>query len=154
MLQCVAVCCSVVYIYDSWGIHSKRELLQCDAECCSVLQSVAECCRVLQRYISMTHGASTASFWGHSSSRSAAPSDNLAELIAQDPNACMNFVLTAGPTSESITAVMRQFFANCVCKEISGEPRMEDLHDVKKKIEADARGNRDNRDKKFHTVCV
>ena len=116
-----------------------------------MLQCVAECCRVLQQYIFMIRGAYTASFWGQSSSRSAAPSDNLAELIAQDPNACMNFVLTAGPTSESITAVMRQFFANCVCKEISGEPRMEDLQDVKKKIEADARGTRD---KKFHTVCV
>jgi len=33
MLQCVAVCCSV---------------LQCVAVCCSVLQCVAVCCSVLQ----------------------------------------------------------------------------------------------------------
>ena len=33
MLQCVAVCCSV---------------LQCVAVCCSVLKGVAGCCRVLQ----------------------------------------------------------------------------------------------------------
>ena len=34
MLQCVALCCSV---------------LQCVAVCCSVLQCVAVCCSVLQR---------------------------------------------------------------------------------------------------------
>jgi len=36
VLQCVAVCCSVCSV------------LQCVAECCRVLQSVAECCSVLQ----------------------------------------------------------------------------------------------------------
>jgi len=39
MLQCVAVCCSV---------------LQCVALCCSVLQSVAMCCSVLERSFRMS----------------------------------------------------------------------------------------------------
>jgi len=139
VLQSVAECCRV---------------LQSGAVCCSVLQSVAVCCRVLQQYMHMTHGASTESFWGHSTSRVAGPSDILAELIAKDANACVNFVLAAGPTSESISAIMRQFGAKCVCKEITGSPRMEDLQDVKKNIEADARGCASNEDTKCNTVCV
>jgi len=42
MLQCVAVCCSV---------------LQCVAVCCSVLQCVAVCCSVLQGCSELTYVA-------------------------------------------------------------------------------------------------
>jgi len=51
MLQCIAVCCSVLQcdllrspLNNVPGFKS----LQCVAVCCSVLQCVAVCCRVLQ----------------------------------------------------------------------------------------------------------
>jgi len=103
-------------------------------------------------YIHDNHA--TASFWGHSMRRSASSSQNLAELIAKDPNACVCLVLAAGPTSESISAIMQQFGAKCESKEITGAPRMEDLQDVKRKIEADAKERTLNVDKKFHRVCL
>ena len=43
MLQCVAVCCSVLRCAAVC-----RSVLQCVAVCCSVLQCVAACCSVLQ----------------------------------------------------------------------------------------------------------
>ena len=62
MLQCVAVCCSVLQcvvgmwneISATWELHYEGEnvvccsVVQCGAVSCSVLQSVAVCCRVLQ----------------------------------------------------------------------------------------------------------
>jgi len=64
VLQCVAVCCSVLQfvtkgcsthlqrlIQDAVAVHSVAEycsLLQCVTECCRVLQSAAVCCVVLQ----------------------------------------------------------------------------------------------------------
>jgi len=42
VLQCVAVCCSMLrYVSERCGV------LSCDAACCSVLQRVAACCSVL-----------------------------------------------------------------------------------------------------------
>ena len=41
MLQCVAVCCSVLQC-----VAVCCSVLQCDAVCCSVLQCVAVCCSV------------------------------------------------------------------------------------------------------------
>jgi len=51
VLQCVAVCCSVLQgrvdlIFSSLWVCSS--VLQCVAVCCSVLQCVAVCCSVLQ----------------------------------------------------------------------------------------------------------
>ena len=43
MLQCVAVCCSVLQC-----VAVCCSVLQCSAVCCSVLQCVAVCCNVLQ----------------------------------------------------------------------------------------------------------
>ena len=43
MLQCVAVCCSVLQC-----VAKCCSVLQCVAVCCSVLQCVAVCCSVLQ----------------------------------------------------------------------------------------------------------
>ena len=43
MLQCVAVCCSVLQC-----VVVCCSVLQCVAVCCSVLQRVAVCCSVLQ----------------------------------------------------------------------------------------------------------
>ena len=42
VLQCVAVCCSVVQC-----VAVCCSVMQCDAVCCSVLQCVAVCCSVL-----------------------------------------------------------------------------------------------------------
>ena len=50
MLQCVAVCCSVLQcaaVCCSVLQRETRETLQCLAACCSVLQCVAVCCNVL-----------------------------------------------------------------------------------------------------------
>jgi len=52
VLQCVAVCCSVlqrVAVRCSNGYTVCCSVLQCVAVCCSVLQYVAVCCSVLQR---------------------------------------------------------------------------------------------------------
>jgi len=56
VLQCVAVCCSVLQCSVlQWGdnqtIQNKacRNILQCIAICCSALQRVAACCSALQR---------------------------------------------------------------------------------------------------------
>ena len=46
LLHFVAVCCSVADVSD--GARNVSVTGLCDAECCSVLQSVAECCSVLQ----------------------------------------------------------------------------------------------------------
>ena len=49
MLQCVAVCCSVLQYEDSWDSHvccCVAMMLQCVVVCCSVLQCVAVCCSV------------------------------------------------------------------------------------------------------------
>ena len=43
MLQCVAVCYSVLHC-----VVVRCSMLQCVAVCCSVLQCVAVCCSVLQ----------------------------------------------------------------------------------------------------------
>jgi len=56
MLQCVAVCCSVLQCVALGALGKARVLsgrcvavvLQCVAVCCSVLQCVVVCCRVLQ----------------------------------------------------------------------------------------------------------
>ena len=64
VLQCVAVCCSVLHrvaaVYKCVSFGTPREhalevsvavcisTLQCVAVCCSVLQCVAVCCSVLQ----------------------------------------------------------------------------------------------------------
>jgi len=60
VLQCVAVCCSVLLVNPSVHIAKFKgnfgdryvavccSMLQCDAACCSVLQCVAMCCTVLQ----------------------------------------------------------------------------------------------------------
>jgi len=62
VLQCVAVCCSVVQRVNKSKLYACCQLLlsitfaslpsvdcvlQCDAACCSVLQCVAVCCSVL-----------------------------------------------------------------------------------------------------------
>ena len=60
MLQCVAVCCSVlqcvsgcVFEHDrnmdtgAWCVAVLCSMLQCVVVCCSVLQCVAVCCSVL-----------------------------------------------------------------------------------------------------------
>ena len=44
MVQCVAVCCSVLQCVAACG-----SVVQCVAVCCSVLQCVAVCCNVWQR---------------------------------------------------------------------------------------------------------
>jgi len=44
---CVAVCCSVLYMYNvhiSGAVQYKHCVLQCVAVCCSMLQYVAVCC--------------------------------------------------------------------------------------------------------------
>jgi len=53
VLQCVAMCCSVLQWYEGIMIgvvngSDPRPVLQCVAVCCSVLQCVAVCCNVLQ----------------------------------------------------------------------------------------------------------
>ena len=59
MLQCVAVCCSVLQCFKADDMVLNRDCevfcgtvcyspLQCAAMCCSVLQCVVVCCRVLQ----------------------------------------------------------------------------------------------------------
>jgi len=50
VLQCVAVCCSVLTatISIKFSRESPIFVLQCVAVCCSVLQCVAVCCSVLQ----------------------------------------------------------------------------------------------------------
>ena len=58
VLQCVAVCCSVlqcvavtlshVHIYVFTGVDEIAGLPVCVAVCCSVLQCIAVCCSVLQ----------------------------------------------------------------------------------------------------------
>ena len=51
MLQCVAVCCSVLqsrYTVLQWRQRYSRALHPCSAVCCRVLQRVAACCSVLQ----------------------------------------------------------------------------------------------------------
>jgi len=55
VLQCVAVCCSVLQHTTEVGMHSGAlhcvavccSVLQCDVVCCSVLRYVAVCCSVL-----------------------------------------------------------------------------------------------------------
>ena len=51
ILQCVAVCCSVLptVLTGNWivGVFIVQHLLQYVAVCCSVLQCVAVCCSVL-----------------------------------------------------------------------------------------------------------
>jgi len=42
VLQCVAVCCSVL---QKEGRSTTLSDMQCDVVCCSVLQCVAVCCR-------------------------------------------------------------------------------------------------------------
>jgi len=50
VLQCVAVCCSVLQCLNSQVKEARGPVvLQCVAVCCSVLQCVAVCCSVLQR---------------------------------------------------------------------------------------------------------
>jgi len=56
VLQCVAVCCSVLqrvarrlYVSKTHMSLQGAGVLQCVAVCCSVLQCVAACCSVLQR---------------------------------------------------------------------------------------------------------
>jgi len=65
VLQCVAVCCSVLQSprQNAWmmtlapaaccsvlqHVAACRSVLQCAAACCTVLQRVAACCSVLQR---------------------------------------------------------------------------------------------------------
>lgn len=63
--------------------------------------------------------------------------ENLANLLSQ-PSTCIHLVLAAGPTCESITALMREFGATCVSKEIVGATSMEDVEHIKKLIEAHA----------------
>ena len=53
MLQCAAVCCSV---------------MQCVAVCCSVMQCVAVCCSVLQ-CVADQHGQACGNEVGHSFSK-------------------------------------------------------------------------------------
>jgi len=51
VVQCVAVCCSVLYTYGMQARGTKQyelHAVQCVAVCCSVLQCVAVCCSVLQ----------------------------------------------------------------------------------------------------------
>jgi len=53
VLQCVAVCCSVLqcvlwYILHRCATFDQYRALQCVAECCSVWQCVTMCCSVLQ----------------------------------------------------------------------------------------------------------
>jgi len=55
VLQCVAECCSVLYMYATADKRAKptdrlilRCVLQCVAVCCRVLQYLAVCCSVLQ----------------------------------------------------------------------------------------------------------
>jgi len=63
VLQCVAVCCSV--LQSHCRCHGSR---QCVAVCCSVLQCVAVCCSVLQCVLDMrdvTHWVASALEWIH-----------------------------------------------------------------------------------------
>jgi len=48
VLHCVAVCCSVRHTSTSESVYESVSVLQCVAVCCSVLQCVAACCSVLQ----------------------------------------------------------------------------------------------------------
>ena len=49
VLQCVAVCCSVLQpVRDALCLILNESCSQCVAVCCSVLQCVAVCCSVLQ----------------------------------------------------------------------------------------------------------
>ena len=54
MLQCVTVFGSVLQSYRMFVFSTSADyvaqVLQCVAECCSVLQCVAVCCSVLQSY--------------------------------------------------------------------------------------------------------
>jgi len=60
VLQCVAVCCSVLPCVWSILVPEGREpamccsVLQCVAVCCSVLQCVAVCCSMLQCLVEFT----------------------------------------------------------------------------------------------------
>ena len=47
VLQCVAVCCSVLLE----SVQGDLRRIQCVAVCCSVLQCVAVCCSVLQESV-------------------------------------------------------------------------------------------------------
>jgi len=53
VLQCVAVCCSVLqcavlHKRDTEAVMNESHHMYCVAVCCSVLQCVAVCCIVLQ----------------------------------------------------------------------------------------------------------
>jgi len=49
MLQCVAVCCSVLHMYECiYSVHITDTDIHFSDMCCSVLQCVAVCCSVLQ----------------------------------------------------------------------------------------------------------
>jgi len=48
VLQCVAVCCSVLLCVAGRRVTSHIHICVCVAVCCSLLQCVAECCFVLQ----------------------------------------------------------------------------------------------------------
>jgi len=61
VLQCVAVCCSVLQCVaacmprdlpaNSPGVSVHDSVLQCVTVCCSVLQCVAVCCSVYSVYV-------------------------------------------------------------------------------------------------------
>ena len=75
LLQCVAVCCSVLQRETVWNMFAymrrnfivlmgNRSVLQCVAVCCSVLQCVAVCCSVhkcMYMYVCTCSGAIAAS---------------------------------------------------------------------------------------------
>ena len=46
VLQCVAMCCSILLRFAMYGGNVIQSVLQCVAVCCSALQCVAVCCRV------------------------------------------------------------------------------------------------------------
>ena len=51
MLQCAAVCCSVLQRVAVYVLKMRiigHRVMQCVAVCCSVLQCVAVCCSVIQ----------------------------------------------------------------------------------------------------------
>ena len=59
VLQCVAVCCSVLQCVEvcrsvSQCIAVCRSVLQCVAVCCSLMQSAAVCCSLLQSIVVCT----------------------------------------------------------------------------------------------------
>ena len=63
MLQCGAVCCSVLQCeLDRVGVG----VVQCVAQCCRVLQCVAVCCSMLQCELDRVGvGVSSVAFHGH-----------------------------------------------------------------------------------------